>query len=67
METKQLKHLQVIRELRTQKIRQSIHEAIKSLCAETIKPTRYQIHKRTGISYITLKKYLDEVINEFRA
>ncbi|PHO12767.1 hypothetical protein CPG38_05735 [Malaciobacter marinus] len=70
METKQLNHLKAIRELRTQKVRQSINEAIKSLYSENIIPTKYQVNKKTGIAYQTLNKYynliLDEVKNELR-
>ena len=56
------------REIKTQRIKQSIKETIKSLINEDINPTKYKVNKRTGISFITLNKYyqsiLDEVLNE---
>lgn len=56
------------REIKTQRIKHSIKETIKSLNDENISPTKYQIHKRTGIAFITINKYyqsiLDEVKNE---
>ncbi|MDY0292778.1 MAG: hypothetical protein RBR02_10650 [Desulfuromonadaceae bacterium] len=64
METKQLNHLKAIRELRTQKVRQSIKETIKELLSKDITPTKYQVNKKTGIAYITLNKYYDEIIDE---
>ena len=60
--------LQQAREIKTQRIKQSIKETIKSLINENINPTKYKVNKRTGISFITLNKYyqliLDEVTNE---
>ena len=60
--------LQQAREIKTQRIKQSIKETIKSLTSEDISPTKYKINKLTGISFITLNKYyqsiLDEVLNE---
>ncbi len=59
--------LQQAREIKTQRIKQSIKETIKSLINENINPTKYKVNKRTGISFITLNKYyqliLDEVTN----
>ena len=60
--------LQQAREIKTQRIKQSIKETITSLINEDINPTKYKVNKRTGISFITLNKYyqsiLDEVLNE---
>lgn len=60
--------LQQAREIKTQRIKQSIKETITSLINEDINPTKYKVNKRTGISFITLNKYyqsiLDEVSNE---
>ena len=60
--------LQQAREIKTQRIKQSIKETIKSLISENINPTKYKINKLTGISFITINKYyqsiLDEVSNE---
>ena len=52
------------REVKTHRIKQSIKETIKSLTVENIKLTKYQIHKRTGIAYITINKYYDEIFDE---
>ena len=59
------------RELKTQKVKQTIKETIKELHSQNIQPTKYKINKRTKIAFITLNKYyqsiLDEVENEIRA
>ena len=52
------------REIKTERINQSIKETIKSLNDENISPTKYQIHKRTGIAYITINKYYDDILDE---
>jgi hypothetical protein len=52
------------RTVKTQRIKQSIKETIKSLNNESIEPTKYKIHKRTGIAYVTINKYYDEIKNE---
>ena len=56
------------REIKTQRIKESIKETIKSLHSQDIQPTKYKINKLTGISFITINKYyqsiLDEVLNE---
>ena len=63
--------LQQAREIKTYRIKQSIKETIKSLINENINPTKYKINKLTGISFITINKYyqsiLDEVKNEIGA
>ena len=56
--------LQRARTIKTERIKQSIKETIKSLYNQDMKPTKYQIHKRTGIAYITLNKYYDEIFDE---
>jgi hypothetical protein len=56
--------LQQAREIKTQRIKQSIKETIKSLIDENISPTKYQINKRTGIAFITINKYYDEILKE---
>ena len=56
------------REIKTKRIKESVKETIKSLINENIQPTKYKINKLTGISFITINKYyqsiLDEVKNE---
>ena len=59
------------RELKTQRIKESIKETIQKLFSQDIQPTKYKINKLTGISFITINKYyqsiLDEVKNEVGA
>ena len=52
------------RAIKTQRIKQSIKETIESLNSQSIEPTKYKIHKRTGIAYVTINKYYDEIKNE---
>ena len=63
--------LQQARELKTQRVKQSIKETIKELLSQDIQPTKYRINKATGIAFATINKYyqsiLDEVENEIRA
>ena len=54
--------LQEARDIKTQRIKQSIQETIKSLFDEDMKLSKYQIHKRTGIAYVTINKYYDEIL-----
>jgi len=56
--------LQQARDIKTQRVKQSINETIKSLLDENINPTKYQVHKRTGIAYVTINKYYDDILNE---
>jgi hypothetical protein len=58
--------LQQARKIKTQRIKESIKETIKSLIDENISPTKYQINKRTGIAFITINKYYDDIIQEFK-
>ena len=52
------------REVKTQRIKQSIKETIKSLTNEDISPTNYKINKRTGISFVTINKYYQSILDE---
>ena len=52
------------REVKTQRIKQSIKETIKSLTNEDISPTKYKINKRTGISFVTINKYYQSILDE---
>ncbi|MDD2888904.1 MAG: hypothetical protein PHY66_13990 [Aliarcobacter sp.] len=56
--------LQQAREIKTQRIKQSIKETIKSLNNQNISVTKYKINKLTGISFITLNKYYDDILDE---
>lgn len=52
------------REVKTQRIKQSIKETIKSLTNEDISPTKYKVNKRTGISFVTINKYYQSILDE---
>ena len=52
------------REVKTQRIKLSIKETIKSLTNEDISPTKYKVNKRTGISFVTINKYYQSILDE---
>ena len=54
------------REIKTQRIKESIKETIKSLHSQDIQPTKYKINKRTGITFITINKYYQSILNEVK-
>ena len=56
--------LQQARELKTQKVKQSIKENIKELLNQNISPTKYKINRVTGIAFKTLSKYYDDILKE---
>ena len=58
--------LQQARELKTQKVKQSIKETIKELLSNDISPTKYKVNKATGIAFITLSKYYDDILEEVK-
>ena len=58
--------LQQAREIKTQRVKQSIKETIKSLLNTNMKPTKYQVHKKTGIAYVTINKYYDEILDKVK-
>ena len=72
-ELKEIKPLEVAtdtlakaRELKTQKVKQTIKETIKELHSQNIQPTKYKINKKTGIAFITLNKYYDDILEEVK-
>ena len=54
------------RELKSQRVKQSIKETIQELQSQNISPTRYKINKKTGIAYVTINKYYDEIVEEIK-
>ena len=52
------------RAIKTSRKKDEIKTAIKELIHSKTKPTKYQINKKTGISYITLDKYFDDIFDE---
>ena len=58
--------LQQARELKTQRVKQLIRETIKELLSKDISPTKYRINKSTGIAFVTLNKYYDDILEEIK-
>ena len=58
--------LQQARELKTQRVKQSIEQSIKELLSKDISPTKYRINKATGIAFVTLNKYYDDILEEVK-
>ena len=58
--------LQQARDIKTQKVKQSIKETIKELHSQNIQPTKYKINKATGIAFVTLNKYYDDILEEVK-
>ena len=58
--------LQQARELKTQRVKQSIKETIKELLSKDISPNKYKVNKATGIAFITLNKYYDDILEEIK-
>ena len=56
--------LQQARELKTQRVKQSIKETIKELLSKDISPTKYKVHKASGIAFVTINKYYDDILEE---
>ena len=54
------------RELKTQKVKQTIEQSIKELLSKDISPTKYKINKSTGIAFVTLNKYYDDILEEIK-
>ena len=58
--------LQQARDIKTQKVKQSIEQSIKELLSQDIQPTKYRINKATGIAFVTLNKYYDDILEEVK-
>ena len=58
--------LQQARELKTQKVKQLISKTIKELLSKDISPTKYKVNKATGIAFVTLNKYYDDILEEVK-
>jgi hypothetical protein len=52
------------RDIKTKRVKQSIKTTLKELIKANINPTKYQMHKRTKIAYVTLNKYYDDILKE---
>ena len=58
--------LQQARDIKTQRVKQSIEQSIKELLSKDISPTKYKVNKATGIAFITLNKYYDDILEEVK-
>ena len=58
--------LQQARELKTQRVKQSIEQSIKELLSKDISPSKYKVNKSTGIAFVTLNKYYDDILEEVK-
>lgn len=56
--------LQQARELKTQRVKESIKATIKELLSKDVKVTKYKVNKATGIAFKTLSKYYDDILEE---
>jgi hypothetical protein len=56
--------LQQARDIKTGRVKETIKQTIKELLNANISPTKYQINKMTGIAFITLNKYYDDILEE---
>ena len=54
------------RELKTQKVKQTIEQSIKELLSKDISPTKYRINKSTGIAFVTLNKYYSHILEDIK-
>lgn len=54
------------REIKTKKVKQLIGRTIKELLSKDITPTKYRINKATGIAFVTLNKYYDDILEEVK-
>lgn len=52
------------REIKTNRVKESIKIAIEDLKKNEVNPTKYKVHKKTKIAYTTLNKYFNEILNE---
>ncbi len=56
--------LSTARSIKTQRIKERIKITLKELLEANISLSKYQVHKRTKIAYVTLNKYYDEMLEE---
>lgn len=59
-----LNTLETARTIKTDRIKERIKSTLIELLQADINPTKYKVHKRTNIAFITLKKYYDYILDE---
>ena len=58
--------LQKARELKSQRVKQTIKETIKELLNNSTEPNKYKVNKATGIAFVTINKYYDDILEEVK-
>ena len=58
--------LQKARELKSQRVKQTIKETIKELLNNSTEPNKYKVNKATGIAFVTINKYYDDILEEIK-
>ena len=58
--------LQQAREIKTQRVKQLISRTIKELLSKDITPNKYKVNKATGIAFVTINKYYDDILEEIK-
>lgn len=56
--------LTTARTIKTNRVKERITIALEELIKANITPSKYQVHKRTKIAYVTLNKYYDAILEE---
>ncbi|MDQ1340930.1 MAG: hypothetical protein QG567_2088 [Campylobacterota bacterium] len=64
LQDSQIDSLQKARDIKTDRIKQSIKNALQALQAQNITPTKYKVHKETKIAYTTINKYYNDILKE---
>jgi len=62
---KQLKHLEAIRNSQSIKVKDTLQKAFRELIQSNQIPTRYKLHIKTKVAYITINKYFFELNNNY--
>ena len=60
----EVNYLQLARDTKTDKIKNRIRAAINELQSDNRPLTKYQVHTKTKIAYVTIKKYFDDILKE---
>jgi len=59
-----LNTLATARTVKTDRIKEHIKSTLRELIQSNKKLSKYRVHKSTGIAYITLNKYYDDILKE---
>ena len=56
--------LATARTIKTDRIKERIKSTLRELIQSNIKLSKYKVHKRTNIAYVTINKYYDDILKE---